>query len=108
MFYQSVLGMTVLVRDADHHVIENADAQLIIHAIPAHIAETFTISAPPEAREDAAIKLFFTVARLSETELVVARGGGLMLGQTYDVGDMVVRNGCDVEGNIFHLRAHAR
>lgn len=107
-FYQSVLGMTVLTSDDTHHVIENADAQLIIHAIPVHIAETFTISVPPEPREEAAIKLFFTVSSLSATEAIVERGGGLMLGQTYDVGDMVVRNGCDVEGNIFHLRAHTR
>jgi predicted enzyme related to lactoylglutathione lyase len=107
-FYQVTLGMTPLAADPEHHVIENADAQLIIHAIPPHIAGTFTISVPPEPREEAAIKLFFTVAILSDAEGAVQRGGGLMLGQTYNVGGMFVRNGCDVEGNIFHLRAHVR
>jgi predicted enzyme related to lactoylglutathione lyase len=103
-FYREVFGMTTLTADADHHVIENDDAQLILHAIPRHIAEAYPIATPPEPREEAAIKLFFTVARLSATAETVTRLGGAVFGETYTFGEMYVRNGMDNEGNIFHLR----
>ncbi len=106
-FYQELLGMTVLVADDDHQVIENADCQLIIHAIPPHIAATFTISTPPEPREEASIKLFFTVPALSTAGDVALRMGGALIGETYVFGAMFIRIGFDVEGNIFHLRAPA-
>jgi predicted enzyme related to lactoylglutathione lyase len=107
VFYRELLDMTLLVADDDHHVIENVDCQLIIHAIPPHIAATFTISTPPAPREEAAIKLFFTVPQMSDAAATVMRLGGAMIGDMYEIDGMVIRNGFDVEGNIFHLRAPA-
>jgi len=105
-FYRELLHMTVLTSDDQHHVIESADAQLIIHAIPRMIAEDITITTPPQPREDQAIKLFFTVdATLAEAEQrVVALGGGVF-GAIYDGPGFRARNAMDPEGNIFHLRA---
>ena len=104
-FYQALLGMKPLARDAQHHVLESGDMQLVIHAIPEHIARTFSIATPPELREEQAIKLFFTVQDLPGAEGVAAKLGGGVFGPAYPGPGFVARNAFDPEGNIFHLRA---
>lgn len=104
LFYQQLLGMRLLLADAYHHVIESADFQLVIHAIPPHIAETFTIDSPPVAREDGAIKLFFTVRSLAAAEAVLQAQGGRLLEGRWDGPGFKVANACDCEGNILQLR----
>lgn len=103
-FYQRLLGMRMLHGDAEHHVIESADFQLIIHAIPPQIAATFTIATPPEPREEQAIKLFFTVASLADATSVAGASGGAVFGQEYAGPGFAARNGYDPEGNIFQVR----
>ena len=105
-FYQALLPMKLLHGDDEHHVLSSIDFQLIIHAIPPHIAATLSITTPPP-RENAAIKLFFTVASLVEAEATANRLGGMLIGQGYSGPGFTVRNGCDPEGNIFHLRETA-
>ncbi len=106
-FYQALLGMTLLMADDAHHVLENDDCQLIIHAIPPHIAATFEIAVPPEPRQAQAIKLFFTVDSLARAEQQVADLGGGLFGPVYDGPGFKARNAFDLEGNLFHLRAMA-
>lgn len=106
-FYRELLGMRVLHADADHQVLESADLQLIIHAIPPAIAATFTIAVPPAPREEQAIKLFFTVDSLAAAEPIAAARGGMIFGGEYLGPGFRARNGCDPEGNIFHLREPA-
>lgn len=104
-FYRELFDMTVLTADDQHHVIESADAQLIIHAIPSAIADHITITTPPQPREEQAIKLFFTVDTDLATaeQRIVALGGGVF-GAIYDGPGFRARNAMDPEGNIFHLR----
>lgn len=59
-FYLTLLSMRLLSADSEHHVIESADIQLVLHAIPPHIAATFKIAVPPVPRDEQSIKLFFT------------------------------------------------
>lgn len=103
-FYQTLLSMQLLSADAAHHVIESADFQLVIHAIPPHIADTFTIATPPVPREEQAIKLFFTVASLAHSEVVAASLGGALFGPEYAGPGFRVRNAYDPEGNILQVR----
>jgi predicted enzyme related to lactoylglutathione lyase len=103
-FYQKLLGMRLLHADEEHHVIESADMQLIIHAIPENISNGIVISSPPKPRSEQAIKLFFTVPSLSGANAVVESSGGLLFGQEYINPGFRVRNGYDPEGNIFHVR----
>lgn len=103
-FYQRVLGMDLLKADAEHHVIESADMQLIIHAIPSPITKTLTAASPPAPREQQAIKLFFTVPSLSVAASVASSLGGAVFGQEYSGPGFRVRNGYDPEGNIFQVR----
>ncbi len=106
-FYQTLFSMQLLSADSEHHVIESADIQLVIHAIPPNIAATFEIEVPPEPREEQAIKLFFTVQSLSNAEAVAASLGGKLFGQAYAGPGFKVRNGYDPEGNIFQVRENA-
>lgn len=103
-FYRELLGMQLRHADAEHHVIASADMQLIIHAIPAHIAATITIVTPPEVRDEQAIKLFFTVPSLAGAAATASAHGGALFGQEYAGPGFKVRNGHDPEGNIFQVR----
>jgi predicted enzyme related to lactoylglutathione lyase len=103
-FYERLLGARVLAADAEHRVLQSRDVQLIVHAIPPHIAATIAVAVPPEPREEQAIKPFFTVDSLEEAERVVADAGGVALGGVWAAPGLRVRNVCDPEGNIVHLR----
>lgn len=106
-FYRTLLGMRLLAADAHHHVIESADFQLIVHAIPPQIAATFEIASPPVVRDEQAIKLFFTMGSLGDAEARAAQLGGGALGPVYDGPGFKARNMFDPEGNVFHLRAES-
>ncbi len=103
-FYESFLAMRRF-HDGDGYVVlESADAQLVIHAIPSHIAATFTIASPPELREDAAIKLFFTVPSLAAARAAAPALGGDVFADEWSGGTFKARNARDPEGNIFQVR----
>ena len=103
-FYREVLGMQLLHGAPTHHVIENADLQLVLHAIPAAIAAGITVATPPVPREDTALKLFFTVPSFAAAEACILRlGGGMVPGEWPGPG-FRIRHFFDPEGNIFQLR----
>jgi predicted enzyme related to lactoylglutathione lyase len=79
-FYEPVLGAKVLHEGAEHRVLQSADVQLIIHAIPPPYGDSIAIEVPPIARETQAIKPFFTVAKLDEAEAIVEQCGGIIWG----------------------------
>jgi len=103
-FYQHLLSMTVRHEDAEHQVLASPDFELIIHAIPAAIASTFSIASPPQPREDGAIKLFFTVPSLTAAATVAEALGGQLFEHGWSALGYAVRNGMDPEGNIIQLR----
>jgi len=106
-FYERVLEARVLHADDEHKVLQSQDAQLIIHAIPAQYAQSIVIAKPPAAREEQAIKPFFTVASLDAAEKAAEEWGGVVWGPVWPGPRMRVRNICDPEGNILHLRESA-
>ena len=103
-FYQELLGMTVRHADADYHVLATPDTQLIVHAIAPAIAATFAITTPPALREDAAIKLFFTVPSLAAARARARAIGGDVFDEEWEGPGFRVRNAHDPEGNILQLR----
>jgi predicted enzyme related to lactoylglutathione lyase len=78
--------------------------QLVVHAIPPHIANTFEINQPPEPRSETAIKLFFAVSDLAESEQIAKQNGGGLMPERWQGPKFVACNGIDCEGNIFQLR----
>ncbi|MFO0775272.1 MAG: VOC family protein [Nitrospiraceae bacterium] len=106
-FYEQVLGAAVLHADNEHRVLQSPDVQLIIHAIPDSHSNSIVIDVPPVARENQAIKPFFTVANLTVAVRIAEECGGRVLGPDWPGPGMQIRNVCDPEGNIVHLRAIA-
>ncbi|KFN42149.1 hypothetical protein N787_14185 [Arenimonas metalli CF5-1] len=88
-------------------VLRSADIQLTIHAIPAAIAESISISIPPEKREDAALKFFFTVPSIPEAAAKAPALGGEVLPEQWHGPGFLVCNAVDPEGNIFQVRESA-
>lgn len=103
-FYQTLLDARLLHADEEHEVLANADTQVIVHAIPAQFSEAIVINVPPVPREEQAIKPFFTISDLNAAESICVEFGGLVLGPIWPGPGMRVRNVCDPEGNIIHLR----
>lgn len=103
-FYRTLLQMEIRSQSDELIVQENADIQLLLHAIPAPYAEQVVITTPPQLREQGAIKLFFTVPSLAWTEAKAADLGGGLLPQQWSGPGFVVRNAFDPEGNILQLR----
>lgn len=103
-FYEQILGAKVLREDDEHRVLQAPDVQLIIHAIPEPYGSSIAIQVPPVAREDQAIKPFFTVESLATAERVAEQCGGRVWGPVWRGPGLQVRNVCDPEGNIVHLR----
>lgn len=106
-FYERVLGARVLHADDEHRVLQSPDVQLIIHAIPAPFAASIAIDVPPVPREQQAIKPFFTVESLAVAERIAEECGGRVHGPVWPGPGLRVRNVCDPEGNIVHLRERA-
>ena len=104
-FYRSVLGMVTAHRTEQMSVLRSPDLQLIVHAMPAHLAPQVFISTPPVLRDQAALKFFCTVPSLVEAEEAVEALGGRFLPGQWQSPGFVVRNACDPEGNIFQVRA---
>jgi predicted enzyme related to lactoylglutathione lyase len=103
-FYKQLLSATLVHSDDEHHVLESPDVQLIIYRMPKPYLNQVVIEIPPIPREEQAIKPFFTVDNLASAEHLVREAGGLVWGPVWSVLGINVRNVCDPEGNIVHLR----
>lgn len=103
-FYQEVLTMAPGHTTEEITVLSNADTQLIIHALPAAVAERLEITTPPTCRLQSAIKLFFTVGDLDHVVETVRGLGGSALPGLWSNPRFRVINAVDPEGNVFHLR----
>jgi predicted enzyme related to lactoylglutathione lyase len=106
-FYETLLGMRRLHQTADMVVLENADIQLIVHAVPPEIRSGVTISKPPEPRRKYALKFFVTVSSLAAARGTAATLGGELFSEQWNGPGFVVCNAMDPEGNMFHVRERA-
>lgn len=106
-FYRELLSMTVAHSEPDLVVLESTETQLVIHGIPKHIADSFTIAVPPEAREDSSIKLFFPVISLTATRAAAVALGGRLgpPSKEWEARGFRACDGVDPEGNVVQFRA---
>jgi predicted enzyme related to lactoylglutathione lyase len=101
-FYGDVLGLHTTHADADHHVLESADVEIVLHAMPAVVADS--IAVPPVLREETAIKPFFTVASLAAAREAAQHLGGAVYEEEWESRGFRIRNAHDPEGNILQVR----
>lgn len=105
-FYGEILGAESTNHDWTDvwATFETGDAQFALHAIPAEIASSIEINAPPAPREAAPVKLIFEVndveserARLESLGMQTLRRRWQKPGEAFDA--------VDPEGNIFQICA---
>ena len=108
-FYANVVGLEV-VEAGDGYVLHQSKGfQLVVHAIPAHIADTIEIIRPPIRREDTAVKLVFLVPSINDARALAVTHGGELNGREreWHFQDCRVCDGHDPEGNVIQLRENA-
>ncbi len=108
-FYRQLLSMSEVHATEELVVLRSLagclpNGDLIVHQIPAHIAETIVVASPPELREDTAIKPFFAVASFAEAHARATSLGGALFGPRYEGPGFRLTNAYDPEGNIIQLR----
>lgn len=103
-FYASVLGLAPIHESEDLTVLQAGSLQLIVHAIPQQIAATIDITSPPQPRDDAALKFFFTVPSIADCRSNAFALGGEVFAEEWKSSNFIVCNALDSEGNIFQLR----
>jgi predicted enzyme related to lactoylglutathione lyase len=109
-FYAGVPGFHVAHSEPDHVVLESPALQLVIVAIPEHIAESIAVADPPVLRTDTPIKLVFQVASIEAVRAAAAsRGGELDPPESeWQFQGFRVCDGHDPEGNVVQFRERVR
>jgi len=107
VFYESLLGMSRVHASPDLIVLRSPDIQLTIHAVPASIASSISVSSPPLQRNNAALKFFFTVPAIAEAMAKAPALGGEVLPEQWQGPGFRVCNAIDPEDNIFQVRERA-
>ena len=106
-FYESVLGLRRAHETPELVVLDADGFQLLVHAIPADVSATVSVTEPPTPRDRAALKFFFTVPSIAAAKEQAQRLGGIVLEHQYQGQGFRVNNAVDPEGNIFHVRESA-
>ena len=104
------LGSELAHSEADHVVLESPALQLVIVAIPEHIAESIDLAEPPLPRTDTPIKLVFPVASIDAARTAAAARGGEVNPpeREWQFHGFRVCDGHDPEGNVVQLRQRLR
>lgn len=105
-FYERVLGFRVE-RDGDGFVVlGSSELRLVMVTIPAAIAESITITAPPQRREDTPIKMSLAVTSIAAARAAAPSVGAEVLPASREWGfdGERVCDAIDAEGNVIELR----
>lgn len=107
-FYEAVLGLMPVAQGDSFRTYDAGGVEFTLHAIPPDIAATFSISRPPEVREEAALRLTFSVTSLDAVRALATAQGGELGAPLWESTGWRHANGFDVEGNVFQLREPLR
>lgn len=108
-FYEKVDSLSIMHSESDYVALESSGFQLIVVAIPAHIAESIHVTKPPQRREDTAVKLVFFVSSIANARLAASHLGGQLNPpeKEWSFQGSRVCDGHDPEGNVVQFRENA-
>lgn len=106
-FYSEVVGLPVVKREQNFVLLQSPAFQITVVAMPPPIATQVPIASPPIQRENAAIKLCFSVSSIEFARAAAKQFGGLMNEpeREWEFQGMSVCDGHDPEGNVIQVRA---
>ncbi|MEY4642942.1 MAG: hypothetical protein RLZZ227_2936 [Pseudomonadota bacterium] len=104
-FYRDVLGARVHKQRQDHAVLDCGNLDLVLHCVPAYLAQTLAPSSPVQRRESSPHKLCFQVDSLEQARAIAAERGGLLDPgpPAWVVEQQKICLGHDPEGNVIQL-----
>ncbi len=109
-FYHGVFKLEIEQSEPDHVVLGSSTSQLVIVQVPASVASTIHIAAPPARRTQASVKPVFDVESISAARGVILnlRGGIDPAEREWIFQGYRVCDGHDPEGNVvqFQQRHH--
>ena len=108
-FYRDTAALRVVHAESDHVVLQSPGFQLVVVAIPNHIAESIHITKPPQRRQDTAVKLVLHVASIAAVRVAAQSLGGELDGpqREWNFQGSRVCDGHDPEGNVVQFREDA-
>jgi predicted enzyme related to lactoylglutathione lyase len=77
-FYEELLSMAIVHADEAHIVLDAETFQLVVHAIPKAIAESFEVTIPPQVREEMPVKLCLPVSSIAAARSRAQALGGMV------------------------------
>ncbi|MEY4276427.1 MAG: hypothetical protein RIS26_890 [Actinomycetota bacterium] len=107
-FYEMVLSFsrTQHPGDSNDYIrLQKGKEELIIHTVPAQIAESIVLENPPVPREESAMKPVFEVESLSIAVEQVSNFGGIVTDRAFTLDGLTYRDIVDPEGNVLQLRS---
>lgn len=108
-FYKAVICMIEIAREKDHVVLECDGFQLVIHGIPKGVAARIVITAPPEVRKAAVMKICLPVETIKQARDQAKVLGGHIGAKAseWEARGFRACDGYDPEGNVFQVREGA-
>jgi predicted enzyme related to lactoylglutathione lyase len=103
-FYEAVLGVAPTGDGSDDIRLRNDREEVLVHSVPAGVAETIAVQSLPKARDSSPIKLVFDVDSLRAALEAVGRNGGVDNGRTFSVDGLTRHDVLDPFGNVIQLR----
>ncbi len=106
-FYRRVFDASVSVQDEYHTLLDVQGFSLVIHQISSGTAREVTITAPPQRREQGALRLDFTISNIFERRVLARQLGGQIddLPPPWAGGSPSFFLGVDPEGNVIGFNA---
>lgn len=104
-FYREVLGARSLDRGDVYESLECQGFHLLVHQIPAALADSIEIRTPPVRREQTAVRLDFPVQDIDRARECAGRLGGQVDDSPppWAAGSTRIYLGFDPEGNVIGL-----
>jgi predicted enzyme related to lactoylglutathione lyase len=108
-FYEHAIGLKVELREPTFVQLGCAGFELVVHAIPADIAASITLTDPPQRREDSAVKLVLPVSSIAAARAAAALYGGTIDAPEceWEFNGAHLCDGHDPEGNVIQVREAA-
>jgi len=105
-FYRETLGLVSEESDSSHDLLRGGGYEVVVHAIPQHIAADIHIESPPQPRDEQAFKPTFVVADLAAVRAAAERTGGYLkpVEGAWHFRGCTVLDGWDPEGNIVQFK----